>query len=174
MSNQVSNIRNPLNIPDILANVFGYLPTACLAKLTYVNKMWRLEARHKLYQNRSKIIYRSIAGCRVSSASDIVRLYLDILRQNGGLDAFHQHHIADFTKSLIKVSKFLSAFNLNHISELFLIRDQLQDQWNGAKAEYAGKRKASKQAYKIFHMDPGNKDKYNNYRETKQELKYYD
>lgn len=58
MSNQVSNIRNPLNIPDILANVFGYLPTACLAKLTYVNKMWRLEARHKLYQNRSKIIYR--------------------------------------------------------------------------------------------------------------------
>ena len=60
MNDQPPMNRNPLDNPEILANVFSYLPTACLAKLTYVNKMWRLEARYKLYQYRSKIIYRLV------------------------------------------------------------------------------------------------------------------
>ena len=69
MSNQVSNIRHPLNISEILANVFGYLPTVCLVKLTYVNKMWRMEARYKLYQYRSKIIYRLVKKSLITKLS---------------------------------------------------------------------------------------------------------
>ena len=51
---------NPLVIPDILENIFRYLSTTALVKVTHVNKLWRLEARRKLYQNRSEIIYDSL------------------------------------------------------------------------------------------------------------------
>src|SRR6266513_89060 len=69
MSDQVSIIRNPLNTPEILANIFRYLPTGCLVKVTYVNKMWRLEARNKLYQRRSKIIYRLLKKSLITRIS---------------------------------------------------------------------------------------------------------
>ena len=96
------------------------------------------------------------------------------MRKNDGLLAFHQYQLTDFTRSLTKVSKFCNAFDLNLKSELFSIRDQLQKQSNDAKAKYTETNKATKQAGKIFHMDPGDIDKYNNYRKMRQELKYYD
>ena len=61
--------------------------------------MWRLEARNKLYQRRSKIIYRLLK------------------------------------KSLItRISKFWLTFDLDIKEELFLIRNQLQEQ-NAKHAE---------------------------------------
>ena|SRR2546429_7227643 len=77
-------------------------------------------------------------------------------------------------KNLIKGSKFCNDFGLNLKSELFLIRDKLQEQSNNEKAKYEEKNKVTKQADKIFHADPGNIDKYNNYRKMKQEFKYHD
>jgi hypothetical protein len=118
MSDQVSIIRNPLNTPEILANIFGYLPTACLVQLTYVNKVWRLEAWKKLYERCSKIIYRLLK------------------------------------KSLItRIPKFRFTFDLNMREELFLIRNQLQEQNNGVNAKYAEKFKAWLEADEIIHVD---------------------
>ena len=57
MQNQPAVICNPLVIPEILENIFSYLPTTALVRVTYVSKLWRLEARHKLYQNRTEIIW---------------------------------------------------------------------------------------------------------------------
>jgi F-box domain len=37
-------IRHPLAIPEILENVFEFLPNTALVRLTYVSKMWRLVA----------------------------------------------------------------------------------------------------------------------------------
>ena len=69
MNNQLPINCNPLVIPEILTNIFGYLPTVCLVKLTYVNKMWRLEARNKLYERRSKIIYRLLKKSLITRIS---------------------------------------------------------------------------------------------------------
>src|SRR5437660_11031204 len=100
MSDQASIIRNPLNTPEILANIFRYLPTGCLVKVTYVNKMWRLEARNKLYQRRSKIIYGTLES----------ESYLNELRIMGDFD---RYQIPVFNKKLIKISKFCNGFGLN-------------------------------------------------------------
>ena len=48
---------NPLQIPEIIGKVVEHLDTQSLAAVSAVNKIWRLEARRKLYQNRRTIIY---------------------------------------------------------------------------------------------------------------------
>ena len=48
---------NPLAIPELVAEVFNHLNNANLINACYVNKIWRLEARRRLYQDRSNIIY---------------------------------------------------------------------------------------------------------------------
>lgn len=95
---------NALVIPEILANVFRYLPTSCLLKLTYVNKMWRSEARIKLYQKRSKIIYKLVDKSLYIDKD--VKLYMD------------------------NVVKFCNTFDLNLKSELFSVRKQLEKRFN--------------------------------------------
>ena len=120
MSNQVSNIHNPLNIPDILENIFEYLPTETLVRLTYVNRMWRSEARHKLYKDRSKIIYKSL------------KWFLDTFRKG-----LHQVLVPQFTKSLIRVTKFRLTFNIDLRMELFTIRNKLEVQYKVTEAKHA-------------------------------------
>ncbi|CAJ0636227.1 13101_t:CDS:2 [Entrophospora sp. SA101] len=58
-----------LGTPEILENIFSYLPTTSLVRLTYVNKLWRLEARTELFiiRNQLKVQYKAIkAKCAVA------------------------------------------------------------------------------------------------------------
>ncbi len=159
MSDQVSIIRNPLNTPEILANIFRYLPTGCLLKVTYVNKMWRLEARNKLYKCRSKIIYYRLLE---------PESYL--LNQLRVIGSFDRYQIPVFKKKVIKISKFCNGFGLSLKSELFLIRDKLQERSNNEKAKYEEKNKAWLEAKKTFYANPGNMYNYAHCLKMDQEL----
>lgn len=159
MSNQVSNIHNPLNIPDILENVFEYLPTTALVRLTYVNKLWRLEAKHKLYQNRSKIIYQ------------LLKWFLDTFRLDGEIPPELR---IQWTKSLIKVTQFRLAFNIVLRTELLAIRNQLEVQHKVAEAKNTNGENNLLKAQKEFRADPGNIDKYSLYRSLEWEAEHLD
>jgi hypothetical protein len=157
MSNQVSNIHNPLNIPDILENIFEYLPTETLVRLTYVNRMWRSEARHKLYKDRSKIIYKSL------------KWFLDTFRKG-----LHQVLVPQFTKSLIRVTKFRLTFNIDLRMELFTIRNKLEVQYKVMEAKHADGKNNLLKAQKELRADPGNIDKYSLYRRLDWEVEKLD
>ena len=153
---QLPATRNPLALPNILENIFNYLPTICLVRLTYVNKMWRLEARHKLYQNRSEIIYKEL------------KWFLEAYRRHWGTPLIR---FLGYRKSVDNVVKFLKSFNLNFNVELLLIRDQLKKR---REAIFAGLKKniqASEEAGRLFRQDPGSIENYNNYRKFQNEYK---
>jgi hypothetical protein len=78
-------------------------------------------------------------------------------------------------KNLIKGSKFCNGFGLNLKSELFLIRDKLQEQSNNEKAKYEEKNKAWLEAKKTFYANESeiDIDKYAHYRKMEQELEYH-
>jgi hypothetical protein len=154
MSNQVSNIHNPLNIPDILENVFEYLPTTALVRLTYVNKLWRLEARHKLYQNRSEIIY------------DFHKWFLNTFRLKWCIP---QELMPDFHVSIAKAKKFRDTFQLDIRAELLIIKDQLQDKYTSMAVAYKEKNQACVESHELFRVDPGNIVNYANYRKLDRE-----
>jgi hypothetical protein len=147
MSNQVSN--NPLNIPEILENIFSYLPTETLVRLTYVNKLWRIEARHKLYQNRTEIIYKSL------------KWFLNECRLNGEMPPVLRFQC---TQSVIKVTKFRLAFNIDLRTELLAIRNKLEVQLKVAEAKYTDGENNLLKAQKEFRADPWNIGKYSLYR----------
>ncbi|CAJ0894081.1 8362_t:CDS:1 [Entrophospora sp. SA101] len=134
-----------LGTPEILENIFSYLPTNSLVRLTYVNKLWRLEARHKLYQNRTEIIYKTL------------KWFLSTFRIYGEM---HSDLRFQCTQSLIKVTKFQLAFNINLRTELFIIRNQLKVQYKAIKAKCAVAEKNYLEANELFYADPGNVDKY--------------
>ena len=151
---QLPATRNPLALPNILENIFNYLPITCLVRLTHVNKMWRLEARHKLYQNRGEIIYKELEW------------FLALYRRHWGTPLIR---LLEYRKSVSNVVKFLKSFNLNLIVELLLIRDQLKKR---REAIFAGLKKniqASEEAGRLFRQDPGSIENYNNYRKLQKE-----
>ena len=134
-------MNNPLDIPNILENIFSYLPTTCLVRLTYVNKMWRLEARRKLYQNRNEIIYNLLKW----PLNDL-RIY----------QPYHQELIPLINRSLFKVTNFRFEFDLNLNVELFNIRNQLQEQEKIMEAKYDELVRACGEVYNLFRTYPGN------------------
>ena len=145
-----------LHIPNILENIFNYLPTTCLVRLTYVNKMWRLEARHKLYQNRGEIIYKELEW------------FLEAYRRHWGTPLIR---FLGYRKSVDNVVKFLQSFNLNFNVELLLIRNRLKKQFEAVATINEEKLLARLEAEKLFRQDPGNTEKYNNYRKLQKEYK---
>jgi len=147
---------HPLAIPEILANVFRFLPTTALVRITYVNKMWRLEARQKLYQNRNEIIYNSL------------KWFLASLRINKGISSLLKSSV---TKSLVQVTKFRLTFNINLNTELFAIRDELKDKFIAVEAIYDEKIDATIEANNLWWQDPGDTEKYNNFRRSEREVK---
>lgn len=147
---------HPLAIPEILANVFRFLPTTALVRITYVNKMWRLEARQKLYQNRNEIIYNSL------------KWFLGSLRINRGIPSLLKSSV---TKSLVQVTKFRLTFNINLNTELFAIRDELKDKFIAVEAIYDEKIDATTEANNLWLQDPGDTEKYNNFRRSEREVK---
>ena len=151
---QLPATRNPLALPNILENIFNYLPTTCLVRLTYVNKMWRLEARHKLYQNRGEIIYKELEW------------FLESYRRHWGTPLIR---LLGYQKSVSNVVKFLKSFNLNFKVELLLIRDQLKKQHEAIFTILAEKFQASEEAERLFRQDHRNTEKYNNYRKLQNE-----
>ena len=151
---QLPATRNPLALPNILENIFNYLPTTCLVRLTYVNKMWRLEARHKLYQNRGEIIYKELEW------------FLESYRRHWGTPLIR---FLGYRKSVDNVVKFLQSFNLNFNVELLLIRDQLKKQHEAIFTILAEKFQASEEAERLFRQDHRNTEKYNNYRKLQNE-----
>jgi len=134
-----------LGTPEILENIFSYLPTTTLVRLTYVNKLWRLEARYKLYQNRTEIIYNSL------------KWFLDIFRVYGEMPLELRSHC---TQSLIDVTKFRITFNIDLRTELLIIRNQLKVQCKATKAKCADAEKNYLEANELFYADPGSIDKY--------------
>ena len=153
---QLPATRNPLALPNILENIFNYLPTTCLVRLTYVNKMWRLEARHKLYQNRDEIIYKELEW------------FLDSYRRYWGTPLIR---FLCYRKSVANVTKFLQSFNLNFNVELLLIRDRLKKQFEAVATINEEKLLASLEANRLFMQDPGSIENYNNYRKLQNEYK---
>src|SRR6185295_710513 len=140
-------IRHPLAIPEILENVFKFLPNTALVRLTYVSKMWRLVARHKLYQNCSEIIYKSL------------KWFLKDFRYayGGSYWDYRSHDISpiipSINKSVRSVNKFRRVFGLNLRVELFAIRNQLKEQKKTAEAKYVNVQKKYKEAYELFCAD---------------------
>ena len=134
-----------LGTPEILENIFNYLPTTTLVRLTYVNKLWRLEARNKLYQNRTEIIYKSL------------KWFLNIFRVYGEMPLELRFQC---TQSLIKVTKFRLSFNIDLRTELLIIRNQLKVQYKAIKAICAVAEKNYLEANELFYADPGSIDKY--------------
>src|ERR1044072_5082977 len=104
---------NPLAIPDIIAKVVENLNTKDLVKVSYLNKTWRLEARRKLYQNRSIIIYNFFRGY-------LNNLRLRSLDLSANLLSVIPFQIFD------KFAIFRHAFGLDIKVELLAIRDQLR------------------------------------------------
>ena len=148
---------HPLVIPEILGNIFSYLPNTALVRLTYVNKLWRLEARHRLYQNRSEIIYNLLKWC------------LHQLRLDGGI--LHPQLRSEVTECLMRVTKFRLTFNINLNTELFAIRNKLKDNYIFVGVIYEEKADATLKADKLFMQDPGDTEKYNNFRRFQREVK---
>ena len=134
-----------LGTPEILENIFNYLPTTSLVRLTYVNKLWRLEAKQKIYQNRTEILYKSL------------KWFLDTFRIYGEIPPELRFQ---WTQSLIKVTKFRLAFNINLRTELLIIRNQLKVQYKAIKAICAVAKKNLLEADELFYADPGSIDKY--------------
>ena len=134
-----------LGTPEILENIFSYLPTRSLVRLTYVNKLWRLEARYKLYQNRTEIIYNSL------------KWFLNIFRVHGEMPLELRFQC---TQSLIDVTKFRITFNIDLRTELLIIRNQLKVRYKATKAKCAVAKKNSLEADELFYADPGSIDKY--------------
>jgi hypothetical protein len=134
-----------LGTPEILENIFSYLPITTLVRLTYVNKIWRLEARHKLYQNRTEIIYNSL------------KWFLDIFRVYGEMPLELR---SNCTQSLIDVTKFRITFNIDLRTELLIIRNQLKVQYKATKAKCANAEKNYLEANELFYADPGSIYKY--------------
>ncbi|CAJ0835721.1 7295_t:CDS:2 [Entrophospora sp. SA101] len=91
---------HPLVIPEILENIFRYLPTTALVRVTYVSKLWRLGARNKLYQNRSEIIY------------DFHKWFLNTFRLKWGIP---QQLMPDFHVSIAKAKKFRELFKSHEL-----------------------------------------------------------
>ena len=140
---------NPLAIPEILENIFSYLPTTALVRVTYVSKLWRSEARQKLYQNRNEIIY------------DLHKWFLNTFRLHGGIPPLLRSSLA---KSLNSVIKFQNTFQLNIRTELVIKRAQLQDKERSMAVAYNEKIQACVESRKLFNADPGNIVNYANYR----------
>ena len=104
---------NPLAIPELVAKVIENLDTKDLVKVSYLNKTWRLEARRKLYQNRSIIIYNFFRG------------YLNNLRLRS-LDLFANLLSVIPFQIFNKFAIFRHAFGLDIKVELLAIRDQFR------------------------------------------------
>ena len=102
---------NPLAIPDIIAKVIENLDTKDLVKVSYLNKTWRLEARRKLYQNRSIIIYNFFRG------------YLNNLRLRSLDLSANLLSVIPF-QIFNKFAIFRHTFGLDIKVELLAIRDQ--------------------------------------------------
>nr|CAG8681992.1 10567_t:CDS:1 [Entrophospora candida] len=154
MQNQLPVIRNPLVIPEILENIFSYLPTTALVRVTYVSKLWRLETRNKLYQNRNEIIY------------DFHKWFLNIFRLNWGIP---QELMPDVDVSIAKVKKFRDTFQLNIRAELLIKRVQLQGKYTSMGLAYNENFLACVESHKLFHADPGNIVNYANFRKLDRE-----
>src|SRR6185295_13986405 len=153
-------IRHPLAIPEILENVFEFLPNTDLVRLTYVSKMWRLVARHKLYQNRSEIIYKSL------------KWFLKDFRYYYGNSPWKRdisYITPSINKSVRSVNKFRRVFGLNLRVELFAIRNRLKEQEKTAKAKSDNVQKNFSEAYELFCADPESTEKYNLFRRLEQE-----
>jgi len=152
----LESLTHPLVIPEILENIFRYLPTTALVRVTYVSKLWRLEARNKLYQNRNEIIY------------DFHKWFLNTFRLHQGIP---QVLMPDFHVSIAKAKKFRDTFQLNIRAELLIIRDQLQDKKTSTAVAYKEKNQACVESIKLFRADPGNIVNYANYRKLDTECK---
>ena len=145
---------NPLVIPEILENIFRYLPTTALVRVTHVSKLWRLEARNKLYQNRSEIIY------------DFHKWFLNTFRLKWYIPPLL---CLNFDRSITKVTKFRDTFQLNFRAEMLIIRDQLQDKYTSIAVAYKEKNQACVESHELFRVDPGNIVNYANYRKLDRE-----
>ncbi|CAJ0836185.1 14406_t:CDS:2 [Entrophospora sp. SA101] len=98
-----------------------------------------LEARHKLYQNRTEIIYKSL------------KWFLNTFRLYGEMPPVLRFQC---TQSLIKATKFQFAFNINLRTELFIIRNQLKVQYKAIKAICAVAKKNCLEVNGLFYADP--------------------
>jgi hypothetical protein len=122
--------------------------------------MWRLVARHKLYQNRSEIIYKSLKWF----LKDFRYVY------GGGIwKRDISYIIPSINKSVRSVNKFRRVFGLNLRVELFAIRNQLKEQKKTAEAKCDNVQKNYIEAYKLFCADPGSIEKYALHRRLEQE-----
>lgn len=127
---------NPLAIPDIIAKVIENLDTKDLISVSYLSKTWRLEARRKLYQNRSIIIY------------NFFKEYLNNLRLRS----------LDLSANLLSVipfqifnrfAVFRYAFGLDLKTELLAIRDQFRMEHRRLKKIC---KKLDKKAHKKYEL----------------------
>ncbi|CAJ0847178.1 5574_t:CDS:2 [Entrophospora sp. SA101] len=113
-----------------------------------------LEARNKLYQNRSEIIY------------DFHKWFLNTFRLKWGIP---QQLMPDFHVSIAKAKKFRDTFQLNIKAELLIIRDQLQDKYTSMAVAYKEKNQACVESHELFRVDPGNIVNYANYQKLDRE-----
>ena len=145
--------------PEILENIFSYLPTTHLVEATYVCKVWRLEARKKIYQNRSEIIY------------NFHKWFLNEYRRNWSIS---RESLPLVHKSISNAEIFFRSFELDIKAELFVIRDRLQNQEKITKAKFIEKRRACLEAFRLFDDDHGNSEKYANHQKMQREFVHID
>jgi hypothetical protein len=119
---------NALNIPEIVSNVFSFLDPKELAKVAMVSKIWRLEARLRLYNNRRHIIY------------NILKPHLNDIRIHRLLPP--RLSILQLQVACVRVLHFVHAFGLDFKVEHLAIRNSL-------RARHRNMKKASRKLDKI-------------------------
>lgn len=100
---------NTIIIPEVVAKVFSFLEARDLAKASLVCKIWRLEARRHLYQDRYSILF------------SFLKPYLDGIRRR-----FVEDTPVQFARFLPKIRIFIHAFGLDFKEEMLKIRDKLR------------------------------------------------